>query len=60
MAAAHATIPAIFKPLRTIGRSTLGGQIVRRGSPAELDRTDGAYARQFIDARAGGPMTSAV
>jgi phospholipid/cholesterol/gamma-HCH transport system ATP-binding protein len=48
---------------RTIGDEIAmlnGGQIVWRGSPAELDRTDNAHMRQFVDARAGGPMTSTV
>lgn len=43
MAAAQATIPAILKPLRTIRRSTLGGQIVCEAHPPS--------SRQFIDAR---------
>lgn len=48
---------------RTIGDEIAmlhGGQIVWRGSPIELDRSDNPYVRQFVDGRADGPMTSAV
>jgi phospholipid/cholesterol/gamma-HCH transport system ATP-binding protein len=48
---------------RTIGDEIAmlhGGQIVWRGSPTELDRSDNPYVRQFVDGRADGPMTSAV
>ncbi|KRA57836.1 ABC transporter ATP-binding protein [Caulobacter sp. Root655] len=48
---------------RTIGDEIAmlhGGKIVWRGAPAELDRTDNPYVRQFVDARADGPMTSVV
>jgi phospholipid/cholesterol/gamma-HCH transport system ATP-binding protein len=48
---------------RTIGDEIAmlhGGNIVWRGPPAELDRTDNPYVRQFVDARADGPMTSVV
>jgi phospholipid/cholesterol/gamma-HCH transport system ATP-binding protein len=48
---------------RTIGDEIAmlhGGQIVWRGSPVELDRSDNPYVRQFVDGRADGPMTSAV
>lgn len=48
---------------RTIGDEIAmlhGGRIVWRGAPTELDRTDNAYIRQFVDASADGPMTSAV
>ncbi len=47
---------------RTIGDEIAmlhGGQIVWRGPPAELDRSDNPYVRQFVDGRADGPMTSA-
>jgi phospholipid/cholesterol/gamma-HCH transport system ATP-binding protein len=48
---------------RTIGDEIAmlhGGRIVWRGSPAELDRTDNPYVRQFVDGRSDGPMASAV
>ncbi|HWU79151.1 MAG TPA: ATP-binding cassette domain-containing protein [Caulobacter sp.] len=48
---------------RTIGDEIAmlhGGKIVWRGAPAELDRTDNPYVRQFVDGRADGPMASAV
>lgn len=48
---------------RTIGDEIAmlhGGKIVWRGSPAELDRTDNPYVRQFVDGRADGPMASVV
>lgn len=34
------------------------GKIVWRGPPADLDRTDNPYVRQFVDGRADGPMAS--
>jgi len=48
---------------RTIGDEIAmlhAGKIVWRGAPAELDRTDNPYVRQFVDGRADGPMASAV
>lgn len=33
------------------------GKIIWRGPPAELDRTDDPYVRQFVDGRAEGPMS---
>ncbi|WP_165186123.1 ABC transporter ATP-binding protein [Caulobacter soli] len=48
---------------RTIGDEIAmlhNGKIVWRGAPAELDRTDNPYVRQFVDGRADGPMASAV
>ncbi|HET6970827.1 MAG TPA: ATP-binding cassette domain-containing protein [Phenylobacterium sp.] len=36
-----------------------GGRIVWRGSPAELDTTDNAYVRQFVEGRADGPVAGA-
>jgi len=36
------------------------GKIIWRGTPAELDRTDNPYVRQFVDGRADGPMASLV
>jgi len=48
---------------RTIGDEIAmlhDGRIVWQGAPAELDRTDNPYVRQFVDARADGPMTSGV
>ncbi|WP_293905181.1 ATP-binding cassette domain-containing protein [Phenylobacterium sp.] len=47
---------------RTIGDEIAmlqGGQIVWRGPAADLDRTDNAYVRQFVDGRPDGPITSA-
>ncbi|CAN5357747.1 ABC transporter ATP-binding protein [soil metagenome] len=46
---------------RTIGDDIAmlhNGKIVWSGSPTELDHTDNPYVRQFVDARADGPMTS--
>jgi phospholipid/cholesterol/gamma-HCH transport system ATP-binding protein len=46
---------------RTIGDEIAmlhAGKIVWRGAPAELDRTDNPYVRQFVDGRADGPMAS--
>lgn len=48
---------------RTIGDEIAmlhAGKIVWRGAPAELDRTDNPYVRQFVDGRADGPMASTV
>ncbi|HWW24402.1 MAG TPA: ATP-binding cassette domain-containing protein [Caulobacter sp.] len=48
---------------RTIGDEIAmlhAGKIVWRGAPAELDRTDNPYVRQFVDGRADGPMASAL
>lgn len=48
---------------RTIGDEIAmlhAGKIIWRGSPAELDRTDNPYVRQFVDGRADGPMASMV
>ena len=48
---------------RTIGDEIAmlhGGKIVWRGPPAELDSTDNAYVRQFVDGRADGPMSAVV
>ena len=46
---------------RTIGDEIAmlhDGKIVWSGPPAELDRTDNPYVRQFVDGRSTGPMTS--
>ncbi len=48
---------------RTIGDEIAmlhAGKIIWRGTPAELDRTDNPYVRQFVDGRADGPMASMV
>ena len=48
---------------RTIGDEIAmlhAGKIIWRGAPAELDRTDNPYVRQFVDGRADGPMASLV
>jgi phospholipid/cholesterol/gamma-HCH transport system ATP-binding protein len=47
---------------RTIGDEIAllhGGRIIWRGTPVELDHTSDPYVRQFVEARADGPMTSA-
>lgn len=45
---------------RTIGDEIamlLGGKIIWRGTPTEMDTTDNAYVRQFVEGRATGPIT---
>ena len=48
---------------RTIGDDIVllhAGRIVWRGTPDELDHTDDARVRQFVDGRPDGPLTAPV